>query len=67
MYTFSVLVCLVRTGAVCVYPSRVADCRAAVDGMKADIPIASGIFYLFIYFFNLFSPLLLLLLENCTD
>ncbi|XP_076467311.1 deoxyribose-phosphate aldolase-like [Babylonia areolata] len=31
----------VTTGAVCVYPSRVADCKRAMDSMKCQIPIAS--------------------------
>ncbi|KAK7107991.1 hypothetical protein V1264_015797 [Littorina saxatilis] len=29
------------TGAVCVYPSRVGDCRKALENMKCKIPIAS--------------------------
>lgn len=32
------------TGAVCVYPSRVPDCKKALDSFNIDIPIASGEF-----------------------
>ncbi|KAL8573573.1 hypothetical protein ACOMHN_047843 [Nucella lapillus] len=31
----------VTTGAVCVYPRRVVDCKRAMDTMKSSIPIAS--------------------------